>query len=146
MKKSKRTKDCGKLSTIFFILSCLCFVGIAIFTIVLAFSRTSQLGGNDFETFTKAGVEITIKTEALKAQLISLGTTALIFIFLSMFIKEKARITIYMISLLVCLLCKGSVAGYIVCGVWLADEYIFKTLHNHYKLLKITNKEIDRRE
>ena len=128
MKKSQRTKDVAKAARIFFILSCCCFIGIAIFTVVLAFARSSGLQSNAYESFQKAGVEITIKTDALKAQLISLGTTAAIFIVLAMFIKDKARHTIYMISLLVCLLCKGAIAGYVVCGVWFVDEYIFTAL------------------
>ena len=50
-KKSQRTKDVSKLARIFFVLSCLCFLGVAVFSVVAIFSR---VGGSE-----KQGMENT---------------------------------------------------------------------------------------
>ena len=49
-KKSQRTKDTAKKEKLFFFLSFLCFVGVAIFSVIACFTR---LGGGE-----KTGVEI----------------------------------------------------------------------------------------
>jgi cytochrome bd-type quinol oxidase subunit 2 len=134
-KVSKRTKDVRKLARIFGILSFVCFVGVAIFAIISVFSH---IGGSE-----KDGMSII--SEELKTVLISLSTTLVIVIIAALIIKEKARNTIYMLSLVSQALFFNKVALYIILGVWALDEFVFRFLHNRYKNLAIINKEIDLR-
>lgn len=134
-KTSKRTKDVRKLSILFLVLSILCFVGVAIFTGIAVFSHV----GGDKEQ----GMEII--SEALKARLVSLSVTVIIVAIAAIFIKEKARITIYMLSLIVNGIIFKEPGMYIILGIWGIDEFIFTALHKHYRQLTIINKEIDKR-
>lgn len=136
MKKvSKRTKDVKKLALIFRILSVLCWLGVALVAVIVAFSK---LGGSE-----KSGIDIL--SEAIKTKLVSLSITVIIGIIISLLIKEKARVTIYMLSLILLTVVYGEVAMYIVLGVWALDEYVFYTLFKKYKRLAEINKEIDKR-
>lgn len=134
-KSSERTKSCKKRAIFFFLLSCLCFVGVAIFAVIAAFSH---IGGSE-----KQGMEII--SESLKASLISLSITSLIILIAAIIIKEKVRTAAYIISLIIILLIYGKVGAFVVLGIWGVDEYIFHALHKHYKSLTLINKEIDRR-
>lgn len=135
MKKSQRTKDCKRLAIVFRIASLVCWLGVAIFAVVTAFSK---VGGSN-----KTGVDIL--SDAFKAKLISLSITAIIGIILALLIKEKARVTVYMLSLLILSIIYGEAAMYSVLGVWALDEYILTNLFHHYKSLARINVEIDRR-
>ena len=135
-KTSKRTKDVKKLARIFFILSCLCFLGVAIFSVIAIFNR---VGGEQ-----KQGMEII--SEQLKNLLISTSITTLVIAIAALFIKEKLRYTIYMLSLIVIALIYKEVGAYIVLGVFAADEFVLHNLFLHYKQLVVVNKEIDRRD
>ena len=135
MKKSQRTKDVTKLSRIFFVLSCLCFLGTAIFSVIAIFNR---VGGEQ-----KQGMEII--SEQLKNLLISTSITTLVIAIVALFIKEKLRYTIYMLSLIVIALIYKEVGAYIVLGIFAVDEFILHNLYLYYKQLKVVNKEIDRR-
>ena len=136
MVKSKRTKNVRKLSNLFLVLSCICFLGVAIFSVIAIFSH---IGGSE-----KQGMEII--SEALKARLISLSITAIIVAIAAVFIKEKARITIYMLALIMNGILFKEIGMYCVLAVWALDEFVFSALHKHYKQLYLINKEIDRRE
>lgn len=136
MKKSQRTKDVTKLARLFLVLSCLCFLGVAIFSVFAIFSR---LGGSE-----KQGIEII--SQQLKTLLISTSITTLIIAIAALFIKEKLRYTIYMLSLIVIGILYKEVGAYITLGVFAADEFILHNLYLHYKSLAKINKEIDRRE
>ena len=135
-KKSKRTKDVAKLSKLFFFLSFVCFVGVAIFTIIACFTR---LGDGE-----KQGIEII--SDALKTKLVSFSITMGIVVILAIFIKEKVRTTIYMLALVINGLLFKEVGMYCILGVWALDEFVFAALHKHYRQLTTINKEIDRRE
>ena len=132
---SQRTKDCKKLYYIFQVISLLYWLGVALFAVIAAFSK---IAGSE-----KSGVDIL--SEAVKTKLISFSITALIGIVLALLIKEKARLTIYMLSLIILSVLYGEVAMYITLGIWATDEYVFIALAKHYKLLIKINKEIDRR-
>lgn len=134
-KTSKRTKDCRKLSFIFWLFSTLCWVGVAIFAIVSAFSKVGV---------SEQGMEIL--SAAFKAKIISLSITIIIGLILSLLIKEKARVTVYMLALLCITIMYGEVAMYIVLAIWGIDEYVLYALYKRYKALILINKEIDRRE
>jgi len=135
MKKSDRTKKVQNLSLIFGLSSFLCWVGVAIFAVIAAFSK---VGGSE-----KTGMDIL--SEALKTKLISLSITVIIGLICALLIKEKARITVYMLSLLLLTIVYGENAMYIVLGVWALDEYVLHALCKRYKNLAIINKEIDLR-
>ena len=136
MKKSERTKNCKELSIIFRLSSLLCWVGVAIFAAIAAFSK---VGGAE-----KSGIDIL--SDALKTKLISLSITIIIGIIAALLIKEKARTTIYMLSLLLITLIYGENAMYIILAIWAVDEYVFTALYKKYKNLYVINKEIDLRE
>lgn len=135
MKKSERTKKCRNLTIIFGLSSLLCWLGVAIFALIAAFSH---IGGGE-----KTGADIL--SEAFKTKVISLSITVIIGIVAAILIKEKARITIYMLSLLLLTIIYGEVAMYIVLGIWALDEYVLHALHKRYKNLAVINKEIDLR-
>lgn len=135
MKKSQRTKDVSKLARIYFVLSCLCFLSVAIFSVVAIFSR---VGGSE-----KQGMEII--SEQLKTLLISTSITTLIIAIIALFVKEKLRYTIYMLSLIVIGLLYKERGAYITLGIFALDEFLLHNLYLHYKQLKTINKEIDKR-
>lgn len=136
MKASKRTKDCKKLCLIFRIASTICWLGVAIFAVIAAFSKVA---GSD-----KTGVDIL--SEAVKTKLISVSITVIIGLIISLIIKEKARTTVYMLGLICITMLYGEVAMYIVLAIWAIDEYVLFALYKRYKALIMINKEIDRRE
>lgn len=136
MKKvSKRTKDTAKLSKIFMILSFLCYFGVAIFTVIACFTR---IGGSE-----KQGMEII--SEQLKSVLVSTTVTLIIVVVLGLIIKNKIRMTVYMLTLIINGIIFKEIGMYSVLAVWALDEFIFSMLYKHYKQLNIINKEIDRR-
>ena len=135
MKKSERTKKVQNLSFIFGLSSLLCWLGVAIFSVIVAFSK---VGGSE-----KTGVNIL--SDALKTKLISLSITVIIGLICALLIKEKARTTVYMLSLLLLTIVYGETAMYIVLSIWFTDEYVLHSLHKHYKNLSTINKEIDLR-
>lgn len=131
--KSQRTKKCKKLTVIFFVVSTLCWVGVALFAIIATFCKFGNAKTVD------------ILSEAVKDKLVAISTVAVIGIIMSMFIKDKARNTLYMISLLLISFLYGETGMYITLAIWALDEYIFYTLYKHYKLKISINKEIDLR-
>ena len=134
-KVSKRTKDTAKLSRIFFLLSFLCFLGTAIFTVIACFTR---LGDSE-----KQSMEII--SEQLKSVLVSTSVTLIIVTILALIIKNKVRTTVYMLSLVICGILFKEVGMYSILGVWALDEFVFTLLYKHFRELKIINKEIDKR-
>lgn len=134
-KVSQRTKDVKKLSKIFGFLSLLCFVGVAIFTIIACFTR---LGGSE-----EQGMEII--SEQLKNTLVSFSITLAIVIVCAFLIKEKVRNTIYMFTLVVNGILFKEIGMYSILAVWAVDEFIFSMLYRKYKRLTEINKEIDKR-
>lgn len=134
-KVSKRTKDVTKLARVFFVLSFLCFIGVAIFTVIACFTR---LGGSE-----KEGMEII--SEQLKALLVSTSITILIVSILTLLIKNKARHTLYMLAIIVNGILFKEIGMYSVLAVYALDEFVFTQLYLHFKRLKVINKEIDLR-
>ena len=134
-KESQRTKDVKKRYWIFRIASVICWLGVALFAVISAFSK---VGGSN-----KTGVEIL--SDEFKSSVISLSITVLIGLVIAIIIKEKARVAIYMFSLVIVSIIYKEVAMYIVLGVWGLDEYLFTALAKKYKQLATINKEIDLR-
>lgn len=132
---SDRTKKVRKLSFIFFWSSVICYFGVGLFALITCLSTVV---GHE-----KSGIDII--SESLKTKLVSLSVTMLIGLIIALIIKEKMRIAVYMLSLIVVSLIYKEVGMYIVLAIWAVDEYIFTALHKHYHNLKIINKEIDLR-
>ena len=135
-KKSQRTKDVRKLSILFGVFSVVCFVGVAIFTVIAVFSH---VGGSK-----EQGMEII--SQELKTRLVSLSVTTAIVAIAAIFIKEKMRITIYMLALILNGILFKEVGMYIILGIYALDEFVFTSLYKRYKQLTTINKEIDKRE
>lgn len=130
-----RTKICKKRMILFNMLSILIWIGIAIFSFVTILVKTSGSGSKDINNY----IEI-------KSGLIGIGITILIALIISIFISNKLRTTLYMLSVIVAALIYGNVAMIIEFAIWSIDEYVFKSLAAYYKNAYITNKEIDLRE
>ena len=135
MKKSERTKKVQELSLIFRLSSVLCWLGVAIFSVIAVFSK---VGGSE-----KTGADIL--SEAAKTKLISFSITMIIGIIVALLIKEKVRTAVYMLALIVLSIIYKENGMYIVLSIWFVDEYILHALHKRYKNLATINKEIDLR-
>ena len=133
---SDRTKKCRNLSILFFSLSTICYFGVALFALITCFS---SIMGHE-----KTGIDII--SESLKTKLVSLSITMVIGLIIALVIKEKLRIALYMLSLIVVSLVYKEVGMYSILAIWALDEYLFSGLHKHYRNLKTINKEIDLRE
>lgn len=131
---SERTTKCKKLRNLFFALSCVCWIGIVTFVVISVFSRI----GSD-------GDPQSILSDDMREKLVTFGTTAIIGIILALFIKEKIRTALYMISLIVIVILHGEVGMYITLAVWALDEYVFTALYKNFKQKYTINKEIDKR-
>ena len=131
---SERTTKCKKLKNLFFLLSTAMWVGTVLFVVIMCLSL--------IET---DGESMQILSEELKEKVIAFGITAAIGLVVALFIKEKARTALYMISLVITVIIKGEVGMYIILAVWGLDEYVFHTLYKSFKNKYIINKEIDLR-
>ncbi len=117
-------------------LSILIWVGIAIFSVVSIFSKlkgTQLPTGNDY-------VEV-----EFKSGLIGLGVTITVALIIAIFMSNKMRTMIYMISIMIAAIVYGNTAMIIEACIWAVDEYIIKSLGDSYKIKYMTNKEIDLR-
>lgn len=133
---SDRTRKVRNLSILFFVLSTICYFGVALFALITCFSTI--MGRNT------TGVDII--SQSLKAKLASFSVTMVVGLILALIIKEKMRLTIYMLSLVILSIIYKEAGMYTVLGIWAFDEYVFSALHKHYHKLKVINKEIDLRE
>lgn len=133
--KSTRTKDVKKLCWIFRLSSALCWIGVALFAIIATFSTIAG--------YEKSGIDIL--SEMIKTKLIAFSMTTIIGLIVALLIKEKARITIYMLSVVILSILYGETAMYITLAIWAVDEYVLHALSKHYKTLITINQEMDRR-
>lgn len=131
---SDRTKKLKSLKNLFFSLSLICWLGTVIFVVISVFSRVGE-GGNVTDIF----------SDDIREKLIAFGTTAIIGTIVALFIKEKIRTALYMISLIIIVIMHGEVGMYVVLSIWGIDEYVFSNLYKNFKQKYIINKEIDKR-
>ena len=87
-----------------------------------------------------------ILSNELKEKIYAFGTTAAIGIVATVFIKEKARTFIYMLSIIISVILKGEIGMYIVLGIYALDEFVIRVLYKYYSNKVSINKEIDLRE
>lgn len=132
MATSERTKHCRNCYIGFSIVSLLLWVGAALFAVISGISIAS-------------GNHTGILTPEFKAKLISLSATVIILLMLTLFMGQKLRMLVWMMSLILGTVAYGDVAMFSLFGVWILDEYVFSTLSKHYKSKLSINKEIDMR-
>lgn len=121
----------------FKLISIAIWLGVAIFTVVTGFVKASgaKLPGSEY-------VEL---TDSFKKTITGFGITMIIALFVALFISNKLRTTVWMISVILCTLVYGKVAMIIIFSLWLVEEYIFFNLAAKYKRKWEINKEIDLR-
>lgn len=138
-----RTKQVIKRRNTFFVLSVLSWV---IPAVVMVFSALIKFtGGDDGGGAEEAKESLSIFSEQVKTFALSLSTTAVVAILASIIIKDKIRTFIWMVTTILSAIVYGSVAMYIVLGLWLVEEYVFHALYEHYKVKVSINREIDLR-
>jgi len=136
--KSERTKLCKKRKWLFFALSTIFWVGAALFAIISVLAKLPNMGSG-------GGSYIQI-TDQGKAVVITLSTTGSIILVLTMFIKEKARVALWMISMVICLIIYKEAGAYAILACWFVEDTIFHNLYLYYKEKLSINKEIDLRQ
>lgn len=119
MAVSERTRKLRKLKNVFFWTDLATYV---ITTIVSVFIAIAKIGNKD-------SVSHEVFSQQFMASVVSLSLTAIIGIVLVIFIKDKARTTLFMIDLIILSLFFGKVGMYTVLGIWFVEEYI---IHNLY--------------
>ena len=133
---STRTKELRKKRNIFFVLSTVMWVGITVFSVVSVFVCIASNGNNGLPIF----------SNEFKHLLLSVGITGVIGLVAAIFIKDKLRTAIWMLSLCLCTAIYKEAGMYSVLGCWLIDEYVFTALTRYYHTRLVINKEIDLRE
>lgn len=119
------------------VISIALWMSVAIFTLVTGLVKASgaDLPGSEY-------VEL---TDSFKSTIVGFGITMVIALFIALFISNKLRTTVWMLSVIICTLVYGKVAMIIIFLSWFADEYIFFALAKKYKNKWEINKEIDLR-
>lgn len=136
MAVSEYTKKLKKLRNAFFIIDLVTYIGLTIIMVIAAISKVS--GGNKASTQVFSQEVIRVVT--------SMTTTAIIGILLTIFIKDKARTTLFIINTIIGSIIWGATGMYVVLAIWFVEEYLFHALYKHYQNKVVINKEIDRRE
>lgn len=136
MAVSDYTKKLKKLRNAFFIVDLVTYIGLTIVMVIAAISKVS--GGSKVSTQVFSQEVIRVVT--------SMTTTAIIGILLTIFIKDKARTTLFIINTIIGSIIWGATGMYTVLAIWFVEEYLFHTLYKHYQSKVIINKEIDKRE
>lgn len=139
MEKSDRTKQCIKRRNIFFLLSTLMWVGTIVTILILCMTKVNATTTGD------GGEAVSILSDEIKSKIVAFGLSAFVAIILALFVKEKVRTAVYMLSLIIAVILKGEKAMYIVLAIWALDEYVFYALYKSYKAKVTINKEIDMR-
>lgn len=131
---SSRTKQCKKRMLIFNILSTIIWICVAIFSTITVFikAKNNNFGSNDYI--------------AIKSGLVSLGIVVVVALFLCLFISNKLRTTLYMLSVMIATFVFGKVGMIVLFSIWFLDEYVFHTLAKFYTKKYSINKEIDLRD
>lgn len=137
MKTSSRTKTCKRKMIFYKALSIAIWIGIAIFSIVSIFVKIKKGGPGSTEN-NYVAIEF-------KSGLIGLGITISVALIIALFMSNKMRTMVYMISIMIAAIVYGNAAMIIEACIWAVDEYIIKELGDSYKLKYMTNKEIDLR-
>lgn len=136
---SERTKKCKKLRNWFFAISTLLLIAVLVFTIINVASIFNV------PKDPKTGEPLIKISQSLIDKVVAFGTTTVVVSILAIFIKNKARTAIYMLSLIISIIIKGEPGAYFILILWALDEYVFHALYLNYKNKVVINKEIDLR-
>lgn len=134
---SDRTKHCKKMRNIFGIISYCMWLGTIVVIMIMCFSKIENAAEKE---------SLKILSDELTEKIYAFGITAAIGIIATIFIKEKARTFMYMLSIILSVILKGEVGMYIVLSIYAADEFVIRTLYKYYSNKVSINKEIDLRE
>lgn len=134
---SDRTKHCKKMRNIFGIISYCIWLGTIAAIMIMCFSKVEN--AVDKET-------MQILSNELKEKIYAFAITAAVGIIATIFIKEKARTFMYMLSIILSVILKGEVGMYIVLSIYAVDEFVIRVLYKYYANKVSINKEIDLRE
>lgn len=137
--KSERTKSLKKKRNIFGFISFALWIGTALFLTIFSIATKEPPAP-------KEPGSIQFITEEAKDWLFGLGITAVIGVIATMFIKERMRTFIWMISLIMAVILFGKGGMFTILVLWFIDEYTITPLCKHYGKLYQINKEIDLRE
>lgn len=133
---SDYTKKLKKLRNAFFIIDLVTYIGLTIVMVIAAISKVSDGSKASTQVFSQEVIRVVT----------SMTTTAIIGILLTIFIKDKARTTLFIINTIIGSIIWGATGMYTVLLIWFVEEYLFHTLYKHYHNKVIINKEIDKRE
>lgn len=136
MATSERTRKLKKLRNAFLIIDILTYVGL---TFVMIIATLSKMGGGG-----KASTQVF--SEDFMRVAVSMTTTAIIGLILVIFIKDKARTTLFIIDTILASVIWGTAGMYTVLAIWMIEEYVFHQLYILYSKKALINKEIDLRE
>lgn len=133
MAKSERQIKLKRRKIIFGMLSTFCWVATAIIVSLLALNLLKEKDCNGVSIF----------SEQVKSIVTSVGITVIIAIATSIFIKDKIRTFVYMLSLVLSTIMYKDTGMYVVLAIWMIDEYVIYAIYKRYKRLYEIRKEID---
>lgn len=133
MTKSERQIKLKRKKILFGMLSTICWVVTGIVVSLLALNLIKEKDCNDVSIF----------SEQVKSIVTSVGITVIVGIAASIFIKDKIRTFVYMLSLVLSTIMYKDEGMYVVLAIWLIDEYVIYAFYKRYKRLYEIRKEID---
>ena len=136
MKRTKRTTDCKRVAVAMYILNWVMCFGLAI-ALVVAFLITKENAPTEAQETLQ---------QKLGTIIYGIGLSLIPMVVLAIVVKDKIRPTVWMVDIILANYLFGSIAMYIVFGIWLISEYVVGPVGKHYKNLYTINKEIDRRD
>lgn len=125
-----------KFKNLFFWLSTLCWLGLCGFLVVFGLCTS----------FAEAeGSQVTSIGSQMVGIFMPLIVTYGIALLLIVFIREKARNTVWMVNIVLTATLFGSAWMYAAIAMFALDEFVFHPLYKHYKNKLLISKEIDKR-
>lgn len=130
------TSKYRKFKRLFFWLSTVCWLGLCGFLVVYGLCTSfSAAEGSEASTVGKQMLDIFMPL------IVTYGIALLLIIF----IREKARNTVWIVNIVLTATLFGSGWMYAAIGTFALDEFIFHPLCKHYKNKLLISKEIDKR-
>lgn len=125
-----------KLKRLFFWLSTLCWLGLCGFLVVYGLCTSfAEADSSEVSTIGQQMLDIFMPL------VVTYGVALLLIVF----IREKARNTVWMVNIILTATLFGSLWMYVAIGAFALDEFIFHPLYKHYKNKLMISKEIDKR-
>lgn len=130
------TQKCKKYKNLFFILSLVSWLGQAGFLVIYGVcTGFKETDGSQVSTIGAQLLDI----------FMPLAITYVIALLLIIFIREKARNTVWIANIVMNAALFGTSLMYMSIGLFALDEFVFMPLYKHFKNRYQINKEIDRR-